>query len=242
MIIPLMLAMLIQEPAKDPEAKKKAEAARAEVARALKATAEKGFEFSGRGTEGEDGIGFEGDLEGAVGAPFAARVKGTRDRSVFEVFHAKGKTVERVTRTDRDFDVYDAGDEILSVLDLARLAGFAGKAEQAKEGAEEKLDGVAARVFTIALSKEAVRMHLKYADDPDGDEPETEYSGVDLKVWVGKESGLVLKLEAEVRKSYAADEPDAPEEECASSYTFVLKGHGKAKAEIPEDVRKLLED
>lgn len=239
---------------------------RADVAKALRETAKAGaFDVAGESKVEQDGEGMvvgdggwgglSGKITGSVAFPLKAAFRLQAGKTRYELWSSGGKTVERVTWRGRPAYAADAANELLSLVNFEKLAADVEKASQGKAREAQKVGDDECRVIELTLAGDAIRKHVE-EDDPE-DAPEgmefdmgLKASSVTLKAWIGKD-GTVRKIEAAVVKKLdmdgegGEDDEEAPEGmsyQITAAYTLTFSNAGRAKVEIPEDVREQLKE
>lgn len=218
-----------------------------EAAKALKATAAKGFEAAGEGSfkadkDHEDYAewlgGDSATLTAAVQGSFEAVVTVKAKKATYEVFHKGARTVERLTWRGSPVDSSDSANDILSLLDLAKLAGAAAKAIAAKAAGDETLGEVKCRKIRVTLDGTAIGSYLERDPDDEAD-PGYRVETVEVTLWIDAD-GLVRKLDGAVTKIF--DDGEGDEVKLVDTWTFTFAKFGATKVEFPPELKKALSD
>jgi len=218
----------------------------ADIVSALQKTAKRGaFTFSGQlKTEVNPDDADEETVVCAVsggvlpGTLAVAEVKG--DSSVHEIALKRGRIAGRETWKGHTLDLVNGPSELFSLLDLDRLAVYVKDASAAKALPDEKIGGEDCSAYELLLPKGTVR---SYHDDAEtAQEEEKSLRNVNLRVRVRKSDGLVVSLDAVVRRLYKEDDKPAGGTKGMSSFTLNLKDFGTAEVTIPSGLEKHLKD
>jgi len=218
----------------------------ADIVAALQKTAKQGtFAFSGKlKTEVDPDDADEETVvctvSGSVnpGTLGVAEIKG--DASVHELALKGPKLAGRETWKGHPLDLLNAPSELFSLLDLGRLAGVVKDATAAKALPDEKVGGEDCSAYELLLPKAAI--HSFHDGAETAEEEEKSVRNVNLRLRVRKSDGLVLSLEAVVRRLYKDDNKAGPGTKGLSSYSLTLKDFGVAEAAIPPGLEKLLKE
>lgn len=229
-------------------------ALRSEAAKALRDTAKAGafsvageMEFETDNDEMKEMVAewFEEppEISGtASSGPFKGHGRLQMGGTRYDVFH-DGGTVERITWRGWQEYFDQTADEILSLLDLESLATAAGEATDAKSLPDGKAGDVECRSMRLVLKPTAVKSYIEiegFEDFADEMRPKK----VGLRLWIGKSDGLVHKGEWVVGREEIVAEMEGEDKTYVLDrvYTVTLSDHGKAKVEIPADVRGMMKD
>jgi len=218
----------------------------ADIVAALQKTAKQGaFAFAGKVKTEVDPDDADEEtvactVSGSVnpGAIGVAEIKG--DASVHELALKGSRLAGRETWKGHPLDLLNAPSELFSLLDLGRLAGVVKDATAAKALPDEKAGGEDCSAFELLLPKEAI--HSFHDSAETAEEEEKSVRNVNLRLRVRKSDGLVVSLEAVVRRLYKDDNKPGSGTKGLSSYSLTLKDFGAAEPAIPPGLEKLLKD
>ena len=217
-----------------------------DIVAALQKTAKRGaFAFSGKlKTEVDPDDADEEtvvcSVSGGVlpGALAVVEIKG--DGSVHELALKGGKRAGRETWKGHSLDLLNAPSELLSLLDLERLAVYVKEATAGKALPDEKVGGEDCSAYELLLPKGSIR---SYHDDAEtAAEEEKSVRNLNLRLRVRKSDGMVVSLEAVVRRLYKDDDKPGAGTKGLSSYSLSLKDFGAAEPAIPPGLEKLLKE
>lgn len=243
MMVTSCLAFLLALGFQETKPKEDIQAARDEAAKALTATVKSGnFSIVGRATlqtDLDDDEPTECRVSGSVGSPFQAALRVRSKGNAHEIYLNEGIIAGRSIWKGRPFEIGEMPNELLSLLDLPRLETAVERASSAKAPRKEKLDLVDCRVIELALPPSAIRSYLESEEDEE--QPST-VAGVDLGVWIDDAKGIVLKLEATIRRVQMDEDNPADETKTQSTCTLTLTDHGKAKVKFPAKIKEKLEE
>src|SRR5258708_9022263 len=172
------------------------------------------------------------------GALAVVEIKG--DASVHELVLKRDKMAGRETWKGHSLDLLNGPSELFSLLDLARLAVQLNAASAANALPDEKVGGEDCSAYELLLPKEAIR---SYHDDAEtaGEEEKT-VRKLNLRLRVRKSDGMVVSLDAVVRRLYKDDDKPAAGTKGVSSFTLTFKDFGAASVTIPPGLEKLLKE
>ena len=179
-------------------------------------------------------------VSGGIGSPFYAVFKVKSETSSHEIVFKGGKLAGRLTWKGHPLELGNAPSEILSLVNFARLAIYVDSATSAKSLRDERIGDGDCRVFELVLPKETIRSQNEDAEA--AEEEQKSVQGVDLRLCVQKSDGLVVKLEATVRRLYKDDDHPDDATKGVSSYSLTLKEIGTAKVAIPPGLEKMFKD
>ena len=242
-LIGLILALCL--PAQE-EKKADLPAPAGEVAAALQKTAMRGsFAFAGKlktevNPDDADEEAITCALSGCVAPGSRTVVEIRADFSRHEIVLHAGKLAGRETWKGHPLDLLNAPSELFSLLDFERLAIYVKDATSVKALPEEKVGPGDCGVTELVLPKGAIR---SYHSDPEvAEEEEKSVKDVSLKVCVLKSEGLVVKMEASVRRLHQDDHHPNDSTKGLSTFSFSLKEFGKAEVAIPPGLEKVLKE
>lgn len=175
-------------------------------------------------------------VAGAVAPGSRAAFKITGDGSVHELVLKDGKMAGRETWKGHSLDLVNGPSELLSLLDFERLAGHVKTAGGAKALADEKVGEEDCAAYELQLPKEAIR---SYNDDADfAADEEKSVRGARLKLCVRKSDGLVVSLEAGVRRLYKNEQHPRLSTRGLTFYALTFQDFGTAEVVVPPGLEK----
>jgi hypothetical protein len=137
-------------------------------------------------------------------------------------------------------DLGKSPSELLSLVNLDRLALYAEKATLVQAGPEEKIGDRECRRIRLRLPADTIRGHSQ--DNDAQEEDEKGLDRVEAELLIDKTRGLLLRLEAKVRRVYKDGDPPSTPNAATSSYRLDFQKMGEAKVRIPKEIEREFED
>lgn len=175
----------------------------------------------------------------ASSGPFKAHATLRVEQTRYDVYH-DGGTVERIMWRGWQEYFDQVADELLSLLDLESMAKAVESATGAKSLPDGKVGDVECRSMRLVLKPASLKSYVEieeYEEMADEMRPKK----LEARLWIGKTDGRVHKLEWTVGREESMDETEATYV-LDRIYSVTLRDHGKAKVEIPADVKEMFGD
>lgn len=235
-----------------------------------KVDAESPFEGMGLQLGGMEGSGLTGKFTAVVGGNGTLLVKVENDKGSYECFRKKEKIVQRQTWTGKQVQPGDFPHEVSSILAFSRIAKAVDKSKDLKQAGDAKVGEVECVMVKGTLPADVIE------EEPEADDA---MQGLKFKMWelqkvevafyVGKEDGLVRKMEVKLTKGISSmikmnmpgggggDEEEEDEDDgqgqpgfgnfakmkTTRTYTCTISGYEKdLEVQLPDDVKKYFQE